>query len=297
MNPRPEPNAGKAFVPPDSTPVRHASTKHCSECGARLDVHQAASTGLCASRLCLRRHIARRLRAQAEQRLEALGCAAAEWTETILRRLPGAGPFAAPLVVPANERSLRPLPRRRRRAFERHLREQLAGALVGTRSTAERPAAADAEASQAAVATLRIACAACKGRCCAAGAEHAYVDSSVIERAQRLYPDSGREHLVALYLSHLPERSYAGSCVFHAANGCTLPRELRADICNAFYCSGLRAYRARPAERQAGSRQLVLATAGDRLARARVIDAGGHAHPLRVPPALTRIADPSQERQ
>ena len=35
-------------------------------------------------------------------------------------------------------------------------------------------------------------------------------------------------------------RSFAGSCAYHTSDGCALPRSLRAGICNALRCRGLK---------------------------------------------------------
>jgi hypothetical protein len=49
--------------------------------------------------------------------------------------------------------------------------------------------------------------------------------------------------VLANYLRHLGDHSIEGSCIFHQVDGCGLPRELRSDTCNRFYCAGLVEYR------------------------------------------------------
>ena len=41
------------------------------------------------------------------------------------------------------------------------------------------------------------------------------------------------------YLSRIPDVAHQDSCIFHGADGCALPRELRSDVCNNFECNGL----------------------------------------------------------
>jgi hypothetical protein len=47
--------------------------------------------------------------------------------------------------------------------------------------------------------------------------------------------------LIDAYLSHVPTRSYAASCIYHGASGCALPRALRSETCTSFLCDGLKA--------------------------------------------------------
>jgi hypothetical protein len=42
----------------------------------------------------------------------------------------------------------------------------------------------------------------------------------------------------------MPEQAVAGSCAFHGAQGCTLERGFRADICNEYLCPPILAFRA-----------------------------------------------------
>ena len=54
-------------------------------------------------------------------------------------------------------------------------------------------------------------------------------------------PPAARAVLM-LYIRRLPSAGYQGSCVFHGEQGCTLPRSLRSDVCNAYFCAGLDAF-------------------------------------------------------
>ena len=57
--------------------------------------------------------------------------------------------------------------------------------------------------------------------------------------------------VLALYLSHLPDASMAGSCIHHTRQGCSLPREMRSQTCNQFRCGPLALLQAPPQPVQA----------------------------------------------
>ena len=145
----------------------------------------------------------------------------------------------APLVltVPSYRGTLSRLPRDRRAAFLAWLRQLIWEAFEAPSPNRKRPETA-ATPNQLDLAAW--ACTACGGECCSKGGTHAYLDEPAIRRVIRQHPKFGRRALADLYASYLPEQSFTGSCVFHAANGCTLPRELRSDLCNSFYCIPLR---------------------------------------------------------
>jgi hypothetical protein len=83
-------------------------------------------------------------------------------------------------------------------------------------------------------------CATCQGHCCKGGGEHAYIDERTMARVRRDHPERNARAIIRLYLDRLAPRSYRDSCLFHGPNGCTLGRGLRAELCNAYYCNGLR---------------------------------------------------------
>ena len=45
--------------------------------------------------------------------------------------------------------------------------------------------------------------------------------------------------MTAAYLDRVGSRTYRGSCLYHQADGCALPREMRSDLCNRFFCKAL----------------------------------------------------------
>ncbi|HXR71262.1 hypothetical protein [Actinocrinis sp.] len=127
----------------------------------------------------------------------------------------------------------------------RKLRQHLLEALNDLRKTwradapVERPAP---EPEGFAGDVVREACGQCRGFCCKGGGEHAYLDDRTMARVLRDHPDLSASSLVRRYLDAVAAESVVGSCLYHGRQGCTLPRTLRADLCNIFYCNGLRVF-------------------------------------------------------
>ena len=71
------------------------------------------------------------------------------------------------------------------------------------------------------------------------GFTHAYLTLETIRRYMTAHPDQRPRKVLAAYLDAIGNQTYAGSCVYHQADGCSLPRAMRADICNQFFCRGL----------------------------------------------------------
>lgn len=179
-------------------------------------------------------------------------------------------------VVPANETRTSRLPESRIRRVRDHVRE-LVDIVEKRRKSGrslrgvvdDRDSAADASA-----AALGQACASCRGHCCLTGGDHAYLDSTDVERFWATRPKASAASIVRAYVAALPERTYSGSCVFHATGGCTLPREMRGNLCNVFLCDGTRELRRRLEE--SGAREaFVVATKDSELLRATHVDANG----------------------
>ena len=64
----------------------------------------------------------------------------------------------------------------------------------------------------------------------------------------RRHPDQRPRHVLEGYLSRIPNKSYENSCVYHEEAGCVLPHEMRARICNDFYCTELRYFQLQSAK-------------------------------------------------
>jgi hypothetical protein len=148
------------------------------------------------------------------------------------------------VTVPLLNETMEPPPPNRVRALKRHLIQSLRDLRA-----AKRPdrliQRATPEPSGFAATVLAAGCATCQGHCCKGGGDHAYIDERTMARVRRDNPELDARAIIRLYLERLAPMSYRGSCLFHGAAGCTLGRALRAELCNAYYCNGLRDFLAR----------------------------------------------------
>jgi hypothetical protein len=71
------------------------------------------------------------------------------------------------------------------------------------------------------------------------GKTDAFLTEATIRRVLAANPGLDPEQLRDTYLGHLAPRTLAGSCINQTRLGCSLPRELRADICNTYRCDVL----------------------------------------------------------
>jgi hypothetical protein len=86
------------------------------------------------------------------------------------------------------------------------------------------------------------ACGQCRGACCAQGGTRAFIAQDTIETYLDSHDGASAEDVIAAYMSYVPARTFQNACVYQAVHGCALPRDMRASICNTFYCGGLREY-------------------------------------------------------
>jgi len=157
-------------------------------------------------------------------------------------------------VVPANTRETEPLPPLTRQRFLDRLREIVEVAFAAAAPSADASTGVVDAQHDAALArqsaglpTLPLdldailgrSCATCRGECCTAGGDHAFLRNDSILRIRAEQPDVDAASLLAQYVHHLPVRHYCGSCVYHTTTGCTLPREIRSSLCNRYVCGGL----------------------------------------------------------
>jgi hypothetical protein len=154
------------------------------------------------------------------------------------------------VTVPLLNDALEPPPPSRVRALKRHLVQSLRDLRV-----AKRPErliqAATPEPTGFTATVLAAGCATCRGHCCKGGGEHAYIDERTMARVRRDHPELDARAIIRLFLDRVAPRSFVGSCLFHGAEGCTLGRGPRAELCNTYYCDGLRNFikRTEPSDR------------------------------------------------
>jgi hypothetical protein len=150
-------------------------------------------------------------------------------------------------VVPANTRETEPVPPSVRRAFlerlqaslDRGAEQRAAAATVAARDVSPPTADAPTRRDRDVAAVLGRSCATCRGECCTAGGDHAFLRAESVARIRDSHASLGDAGLLALYNDHVPQRHYRGSCLFHDTTGCALPRTLRSDLCNRYICGGL----------------------------------------------------------
>ena len=85
-------------------------------------------------------------------------------------------------------------------------------------------------------------CTLCKGGCCSEGADHSFIRTITIRRYMDSNPSLSQREIFESYTMHLKEKTIDDSCINHTETGCALPRALRSDVCNGFYCDSLKAY-------------------------------------------------------
>lgn len=100
-------------------------------------------------------------------------------------------------------------------------------------------------------------CSMCKGGCCISGREHAYLSVYSMRRYLDDNPELSITEVIDLYCARIGSETIQNSCINHTSTGCALPRDLRSDICNGFYCSSLKSYHKKMAGRE--DRVVVLA--------------------------------------
>jgi hypothetical protein len=143
------------------------------------------------------------------------------------------------VTVPLLNETLEPPPRDRVRALKRHLIQSLRALRAAKRPDRLARKTSPPPAGFTAV-VMSAGCATCQGYCCKGGGDHAYIDERTMYRVRRDNPDLDAAAIIGLFLARLAPRAYRGSCLFHGPEGCTLGRALRAELCNAYYCNGLR---------------------------------------------------------
>jgi len=140
----------------------------------------------------------------------------------------------------------------RRQAFRSNIESlvnELVSRLDGSEGPTGEPPASPGTTAQTAAPAKRdrltaAVCAECRGFCCGGGNTRAYLRVDTLRKLIERRPDLHLEQLPEVYTECLPERSYSGSCVFHSERGCALPREMRSDTCNDYFCKGQKDLRA-----------------------------------------------------
>ena len=251
---------------------------HCRHCGAALDaLTRLRRTGVCGTAKCRHAAAASHL-TESKSRLheQAKTLVQAQW--------PGLSAQGLGVVwLRANDPELVAVTEADRTEHAAYLQQVLTEGLL---IDPERLSAPSRSVASPAGARL---CGQCGGRCCQHGAGwHAFIDLDLLQRWQRQHPGSGPADAVASYMGYLPERHVFGACLYQTEQGCAMPRQQRANICNDYACDALEALQQGHAENPANA-MLALTVHNDRVQRAAVIQASA-THPLQWPD-LEGLAD------
>ena len=83
-------------------------------------------------------------------------------------------------------------------------------------------------------------CALCRGRCCRFGLHgRAFLRAPQLRDWLADRPGATWADAVDHYLGLVPSEHLHSSCLFHARDGCALPRERRSQVCNDYACDTL----------------------------------------------------------
>ena len=142
-------------------------------------------------------------------------------------------------VLPANSDPLVPQDPSRRARFAQHLAEIAEAAVLDQAHLQSDPVDAEPRTNGRGSLSAGV-CAACRGSCCRAGGDQAYLTEETMVRSLQAHPDWTLAQIMDAYLKHLPAESVLNSCIYHSATGCGLPRELRSSTCNRYFCGKLK---------------------------------------------------------
>ena len=208
-------------------------------CQNPLTVHQQVAGKTCDQSPCQQRHLRNVLRTRHEQEL-VLRRKSLEFRDAAVWSMGVTEPAHVSLaILPSNDRRVANLPEKRVRGFRDRLMRVISEAVVSDREDNSSDSIEKEEADASQVNILSQACATCRGHCCSQGADHAFINVETIHRYQRMHPRQRPRDILQVYLSCLGKKTYRDSCVYHTAEGCGLPRHMRSQLCNDFFCRGL----------------------------------------------------------
>jgi len=148
------------------------------------------------------------------------------------------------LVLPSGPHGFEQLSQQRRQQYREHLDAIIAEATSGEADDAAT--SRDKSIAEDPVAPLAAQlCALCRGGCCSIGGDKAFLTAATIRRLLRLRPELRPDRVADEYLDRLGVQTVGGSCINHTDTGCSLPREMRSDTCNDYFCRAMREWQAR----------------------------------------------------
>ena len=265
-----------------SKPTNPWSESRCQHCDGPLVNHRERREGFCARLPCrvpCFKAMASRARETERKRREARDKFASKVAD-LLKSRPNVEASSGDnllIVVPSLQVEITRLSSERVGEFQAHLQHVVseANALIEDESKQDtiRDTSYFMDKLNTSLAIVN-ACTTCRGACCLQGAGHAFIRSEEIAKRFLDEPELTSESVIDQYLSFIPEVSYEGSCVYHGAEGCVLPRQIRSSTCNQFHCAGI--VDALPAISDSPSTAtLVAATIGDMCTRAALMQSDG----------------------
>ena len=258
------------------------SESRCQHCDGPLVTHRERQEGFCSKLSCRGpcfKAMASIAREAVRKRREARDKFALNVAKLLKSEL-DAGAFSGDkllIVVPSLQAEITQLSSEQIGKFQNHLQHVVAEASEQIEDENNRNTIRDTlyfmDKSNTSLAIIN-ACTTCRGACCMQGAGHAFLRSEEIAKRFLDEPELTPESVMDQYLSFIPEFSYEGSCVYHGAEGCILPRQIRSSTCNQFQCVGI--VDALPAISDSPSTAtLVAATIGDICTRAALMQPDG----------------------
>ncbi len=222
--------------------------KNCSICGMALTAEQLGQA-ICGSKQCHDRMIEESGKAILARKREKHDRVAAETFLAAGTEVAAAkdtlSAAAVTWMLPGQNEPLEPLPDDRLARFREHLDVCAEFAFREPAPAPEADLTQREKYETGEDALVTAACSTCQGRCCRdRGGDTALLLPTDLARYRQRNPGVTREQVIEAYLSHLPATSTRDGCVYQAVTGCSLPREMRQDICNSYYCDPLRWLRA-----------------------------------------------------
>jgi hypothetical protein len=197
----------------------------CRICGRTLSFHQQVSGQICSNWRCKAATLEQEMAAHRKKAAAVMG----------VRRFES----YCMVVVPDDPAAISRLPQSRKQAHINFLFNLCLQAATMENVDDDTSFESDSTVFDPPAVIASNVCAVCRGTCCHLGKVHAFLDTAAIRRFILRSTLTDPLKIVYAYFAYLPEKTVSDACVYQTEQGCTLPRWMRADICNAYRCKGL----------------------------------------------------------
>jgi hypothetical protein len=198
----------------------------CRVCGRPLSFHQQVSGQLCSDWQCKLTLLEQEMDVHRNKVATMIGV-----------RRPETYPM---VVVPDDPAGMGRLPQSRRQAHINHIYNLCLQTDAIEAQDNDPSCKSDSAEFEPPAVIASTVCAVCRGTCCHLGKEHAFLDAAAIRRFILFSALTDPLEIVYAYFAYLPEEAVIDGCVYQTILGCTLPRWMRAEICNVYRCKGLK---------------------------------------------------------